>query len=378
MTQAIHFFDLRKQNQLLKDELEIAMQAVIEQGHFIKGKQVTEFENQLATQLNVRHVIACGNGTDALQIALMALQLKPGDEVIVPAFTYIATIEVISLLGLVPVLADIEPSTFNISIESIKSIIGPKTKAIIPVHLFGQCANMQAIIEIANSNQLKVIEDAAQAIGSEYKLPSGATTFAGCMGDIGTTSFFPTKNLSCFGDGGALFTNNDELAKQIRMIANHGQQKQYEHEIIGINSRLDTIQAAVLQVKLKHLSSFQTNRIANATFYADQLKKTTGIVTPFQATDSTHVFNQYTVRIKNGNRDPLRNFLTNAGIASTIYYPKPVHQQVAYANTCMIRTSLENAEMACKEVLSLPIYPELSRDELNAVVTGIKEGLNQL
>jgi UDP-2-acetamido-2-deoxy-ribo-hexuluronate aminotransferase len=363
----ISFFELNRQNQDLKSELSIAIQSVIEKGQFIKGKEIELFENQLAAYLRVKHVIACGNGTDALQIALMSLQLKPGDEVIVPAFTYIASIEVIVLLGLTPVLADIEPDTFNISIESLKNCIGPKTKAIIPVHLFGQCANMEAILEIANQYHLAVIEDNAQSIGAICKFSSEETAFAGCMGDIGTTSFFPSKNLSCFGDGGALFTNNDELAKKIRMIANHGQSVQYKHDYIGVNSRLDTLQAAILKIKLSHLPSFESNRISNANLYLTLLNNLEGIELPYKAGFSTHVYNQFTIRIKNGKRDALKAQLALNGIPSMVYYASMVHEQNAYQNKCITRTGLPNANMACKEVLSLPIYPELQKEEIETI-----------
>lgn len=378
MTNNIQFFDIKRQNQQLKQELDTAIQSVIEQGQFIKGKEITTFENQLATHLNVKHVISCGNGTDALQIALMAMQLQAGDEVIVPAFTYIATIEVIALLGLTPVLVDIDLDTYCISTESIQTCITPRTKAIIPVHLFGQCANMDAVIEIARTNKLYVLEDAAQAIGSSYTFNSGKSAFAGCMGDIGTSSFFPTKNLSCFGDGGVIFTNNDLFAKQIRMIANHGQQQQYIHEMVGVNSRLDTLQAVILQVKLKQLTSFQLKRKANADLYSNAFKDLAEIVIPFEASNCSHVFNQYTLRIKNGKRDALKNYLTRKGIATAIYYPMPLHQQLAYQSKCIIRTSLKNAEQACTEVLSLPIYPELKTEEIEQVINALKLGLGEL
>jgi dTDP-4-amino-4,6-dideoxygalactose transaminase len=374
----ISFFELNRQNQSLQTELSAAIQSVIDKGQFIRGKEIEQFENQLAKYLNVKHVISCGNGTDALQIALMSLELKPGDEVIVPAFTYIASIEVIVLLGLTPVLADIEYDSLNISIESVKSCIGPKTKAILPVHLFGQCANMEAILAVAKQYHLAVIEDNAQSLGAEFKFTKGESAFAGCIGDIGTTSFFPSKNLSCFGDGGALFTNNDDLAKKIRMIANHGQIVQYKHEIIGVNSRLDTLQAAILKVKLMHLASFQFNRIANAKLYLELLKEIEGIELPVKSAFSTHVYNQFTLRIKNGKRDLLKSELAKNGIPTMVYYTNLVSEQAAYLNKCIVRTSLNIAEQTCKEVIALPIYPELKKEEITETINQLKLTLKSI
>jgi len=374
----ISFFELNRQNQSLQNELSAAIQSVIDKGQFIKGKEIEQFENQLAKYLNVKHVISCGNGTDALQIALMSLQLKPGDEVIVPAFTYIASIEVIVLLGLTPVLADIEYDSLNISIESVKSCIGPKTKAILPVHLFGQCANMEAILALAKQYHLAVIEDNAQSLGAEFKFNNGESAFAGCMGHIGTTSFFPSKNLSCFGDGGALFTNNDDLAKKIRMIANHGQIAQYKHELIGVNSRLDTLQAAILEVKLMHLASFQSKRIANAKLYLELLSGIEGIELPVKSAFSTHVYNQFVLRIKNGKRDLLKSELAKNGIPAMVYYPKLVNEQAAYLNKCIQRTSLNIAEQTCKEVIALPIYPELKKEEITETINQLKLTLKSI
>jgi len=374
----ISFFELNRQNQSLQTELSEAIQSVIDKGQFIRGKEIEQFENQLAKYLNVKHVISCGNGTDALQIALMSLQLKPGDEVIVPAFTYIASIEVIVLLGLTPVLADIEYDSLNISIESVKSCIGPKTKAILPVHLFGQCANMEGILALAKQYHLAVIEDNAQSLGAEFKFNNGESAFAGCMGHIGTTSFFPSKNLSCFGDGGALFTNNDDLAKKIRMIANHGQIAQYKHELIGVNSRLDTLQAAILEVKLMHLASFQSKRIANAKLYLELLSGIEGIELPVKSAFSTHVYNQFVLRIKNGKRDLLKSELAKNGIPTMVYYPKLVNEQAAYLNKCIQRTSLNIAEQTCKEVIALPIYPELKKEEITDTINQLELTLKSI
>ena len=285
---------------------------------------------------------------------------------------------VIVLLGLTPVLADIEYDSLNISIESVKSCIGPKTKAILPVHLFGQCANMEAILALAKQYHLAVIEDNAQSLGAEFKFNNGESAFAGCMGHIGTTSFFPSKNLSCFGDGGALFTNNDDLAKKIRMIANHGQIAQYKHELIGVNSRLDTLQAAILEVKLMHLASFQSKRIANAKLYLELLSGIEGIELPVKSAFSTHVYNQFVLRIKNGKRDLLKSELAKNGIPAMVYYPKLVNEQAAYLNKCIQRTSLNIAEQTCKEVIALPIYPELKKEEITETINQLKFTLKSI
>ena len=329
MNKNIQMVDLKSQYKNIKEEINSAILNVIDKGQFIKGPEVTEFEENLKSYLNVKHVIACANGTDALQIAMMALNLKQGDEIIVPVFTYIASAEVIGLLGLKPIMVDVEPDTFCIDVTKMENVISSKTKAIVPVHLFGQCANMDEILDLANKYQLFVIEDTAQAIGSIYTFQDGSKVSAGCMGDIGTTSFFPSKNLGCYGDGGALLTNNDELAESLRMICNHGQKVQYVHDIIGVNSRLDTIQAAILNVKLGQLRSYENSRNQAAKWYDNLLSGLDWLQIPKRRANSTHVFHQYTVKIKTGKaqRDAIRVEMGKLGIPTMIYYPIPLHQQ---------------------------------------------------
>ena len=306
------------------------IQEVIDTTTFIKGGKVNDFQRNLESYLNVKHVIPVGNGTDALQIALMALGLKPGDEVITPTFTFIATAEVVALLGLTPVMVDVDFDTFNISVESVKKAITPKTKAIVPVHLFGQNADMEAILTLAKEHNLYVIEDACQSISSVYTFSDGSKVQSGCMGDIGCTSFFPSKNLGCFGDGGAIFTNNDELAANMRAIANHGMVVRYNHDLIGVNSRLDSIQAAVLEVKLKHLDEYNTARNSTADFYDKVFFKIDKLIIPARSTKSTHVFHQYTLKLNGVNRSELQKYLADKGIPAMIYYPVPLHLQKAY------------------------------------------------
>jgi len=355
--------DLKSQYLKIKSAVDEEIQRVIDSSAFIKGEAVAEFENNLATYLNVNHVISCGNGTDALQIALMALGLTRGDEVIVPSFSFIATAEVIALLGLEPIFVDDDQDTFNIDVESIKEAITPKTKAIIPVHLFGQCANMNEIMDIAHEHNLYVIEDNAQAIGADY-LIKNENHKAGTIGHIGCTSFFPSKNLGAYGDGGALFTNSDELADQIRMIVNHGSKVKYYHEVLGVNSRLDTLQAAVLNVKLKYLDEYIAARQKAASFYDNAFRNTPMLQIPFRAKESSHVFHQYTIIIENNSlRDYLKYTLSNKSIPSMIYYPVPLHKQTAFKKFSK-DMCLRNAEELSKKVLSLLMHTELKSQQL--------------
>lgn len=372
----IQMVNLLDQYYKIKSEIDRAIQDVINSTQFIKGKKVTEFQVGLENYLNINKVIACANGTDALQISLMALNLKPGDEVIVPAFTYVATAEVIGLLGLTPVIVDVDEKTFNLTGEIVEKAITEKTRLIVPVHLFGQCADMESIMDVANKHQLKVVEDTAQAIGADYTFSNGKRVKAGCMGDIGTTSFFPSKNLGCFGDGGALFTNDLELAEKIRIISNHGQSVQYIHEQIGVNSRLDTIQAAVLLEKLVHLDDYNLNRRKVADAYDLAFIDIAELEIPFRNPSSTHVFHQYTIKVKNGKRDSLKNYLKEKDIPSMIYYPMPLHFQKAFQSISKLSGKLEVSESLCSEVLSLPIHTEMRKEELNYIIENITRFFN--
>lgn len=360
---SIQMVDLKSQYQKIKNEIDGAIQEVIENAQFIKGPCVNEFETNLSKYLNVKHVISCANGTDALQIAMMALGLKPGDEVIVPVFTYIATAEVIGLLGLIPVMVDVDADTFCIDVNQVEAVITERTRAIVPVHLFGQCANMDVIVTLARKYNLFVIEDTAQAIGAIYTFQDGSNKSSGCIGDIGTTSFFPSKNLGCYGDGGALFTNNDQLAEKLRMICNHGQKVQYVHDVIGVNSRLDTIQAAILNVKLKYLRQYEENRRQAADWYDEALKDVEWLQIPKRVPNSTHVFHQYTLKIKGGKeaRDMVKSKLAEEGIPSMIYYPIPLHFQKAFSSAYYSEGSFRVSESLCDSVLSLPIHTEMNK-----------------
>lgn len=351
--------DLVSQYQSLKPEIDQAIQDICSTATFIKGPAVQNFERNLADYLNVKQVIGCANGTDALQIALMALDLKPGDEVIVPAFTYVATAEVIGLLNLTPVMVDVSSTTFNTTIDLLENALTSNTKAIVPVHLFGQSANMEAIMHFARAHNLFVVEDNAQAIGADYTFSDGRVAKTGTIGDIGTTSFFPSKNLGCYGDGGALFTNNEVLADRIRMIANHGQEKRYYHAVIGCNSRLDSIQAAVLDIKLKHLDAYCQARLQVANTYDQAFQDIEAIQTPIRAAHSSHVFHQYTLTIKNGKRDALAEHLKKHSIPFGIYYPVPLYQQKAFSKYVTGSFSLPNTEILCASVISLPIHTEM-------------------
>lgn len=373
--------DLRGQYEKIKSEVNTSVQKVIDNAAFINGPQVKEFSENLAKYLNVKHVITCANGTDALQIALMALGLKPGDEVIVPAFTYVATAEVIGLLGLTPVMVDVNYDTFNVELKNIEKALSPKTKAIVPVHLFGQSADMEPILQFANKHHLFVIEDNAQAFGTVYTFSDGHKAFTGTMGTIGCTSFFPTKNLGCYGDGGALYTNDDELAEKIHMIANHGQKVKYHHLVIGCNSRLDTIHAAILDVKLKHLDSYLAARQEAAEYYNNALKDVKGIIIPKVIKNSTATYHQYTLKIVDGEvvgkdgvskRDALRAFLAEAGIPSMIYYPLPLQEQDAFKPITREAEPLPISKKLAYSVLSLPMHTELTHWIQDEVIESVK------
>ena len=365
--------DLKSQYQQIKEEINAGIQEVIDSTAFIKGGKVNDFQHNLETYLGVKHVIPVGNGTDALQIALMALNLKSGDEVITPTFTFIATAEVVALLGLTPVVVDVEPDTFNISIESIKKAITPKTKAIVPVHLFGQNADMEAILQIAKEHHLIVIEDACQSIGSVYTFKNGEKVQSGCMGDIGCTSFFPSKNLGCYGDGGAIFTNNDELAAKMRSVTNHGMVVRYHHDVVGVNSRLDSIQAAILDAKLKYLDKYTQARQNAAAFYDKAFSGCDKITIPARNCASTHVFHQYTIKLNGVDRADLQKKLAEKNIPAMIYYPVPLHLQKAYKNDRYKQGDFPNAEMLCSCVLSLPMHTELDEDQLKYITENVLE-----
>lgn len=368
----IQMVDLLSQYQHIENEINAGIQEVINTSSFINGPKVNEFAKSLETYLNVRHVIPCGNGTDALQIALMAIGLKPGDEVIVPAFTYVANAEVIGLLGLTPVMVDVDYLSFNVTLSNLRKALSFKTKAIIPVHLFGQSCDMKPIMDFANEHSLYVIEDNAQAIGARYKFPDGISMHTGTIGHIGCTSFFPSKNLGCYGDGGAIMTNDDELAERLQMIANHGQKKKYHHDIIGCNSRLDSIQASILNTKLKHLDEYNKARYEAAQYYSINLNDIEGIIIPAEMSFSTHVYHQYTLKVKKGKRDELKKILADAGIPSMIYYPLPLNEQIAFSNISRIAESLSVSTELCSSVLSLPIHTELSREEQDYIIETIK------
>jgi dTDP-4-amino-4,6-dideoxygalactose transaminase len=367
----IQMVDLKSQYDKIKPEIDEAIQQVIDSTAFIKGEAISRFQHNLEKYLGVKHIIPVGNGTDALQIALMALDLKAGDEIITPTFTFIATAEVVALLGLTPVVVDVDFDTFNISVESIKKAITPRTKAIVPVHLFGQCANMEEILKIAKEHNLFVIEDACQSIGAVYTFSNGTKAQSGTMGDIGCTSFFPSKNLGCFGDGGAIFTNSDNLAKRIQKIANHGMEIRYYHDEIGVNSRLDTIQAAILDVKLKYLNDYIAARQKAAAFYDNAFKNNSKIIIPEKNPQSTHVFHQYTLKLQGINRNELQKKLAEKQIPAMIYYPVPLHLQKAYKSDRYKSGDFPVAEQLCDCVLSLPMHTELNQEQLQFIVENV-------
>lgn len=372
--------DLKGQYQKIKAEVDAGIQNVIDHTAFINGPIVEEFARNLSEYMGGCHVITCGNGTDALQIALMVLDLKPGDEIIVPAFTYVASAEVIGLLGLTPVMVDVDYETFNVTVDNLKKALSDKTKAIIPVHLFGQSCDMEPILTFAKKNNLYVIEDNAQAIGAEYTFSDGHKEKTGAMGTIGCTSFFPSKNLGCYGDGGAIFCKDDELAERIRMITNHGQKVKYHHSVIGCNSRLDSIQAAILNVKLKRLDEYGHTRHEAASYYTAKLKafdpEQKYFITPKELENSTHVYHQYTLKVLNGKRDALRQFLADVGIPSMIYYPLPLQEQEAYKNITRAAEELNVSKDITYSVLSLPVHTEMTHDIQDEVIEKIIDFFN--
>lgn len=360
----IKMVDLHLQYLRIKDEIDEAIDRVLTSTAFIQGPEVEEFSKDLAKYTGAGFVIPCANGTDALQIAMMALEFKPGDEVILPVHTYVATAEVVTLLGLTPVFTDVDDATFNIDVAQLEEKITSRTVAIAPVHLYGQCANMEAILKLADQYELHLIEDAAQSLSAEYIFSDGRRKKSGTIGTIGITSFFPSKNLGCFGDGGALFTNNEALAEKIKMIANHGQKIKYHHEIIGVNSRLDTLQAAVLKVKLKHLEEYTKQRGMVAAKYDQSFGGADHFKTPFRSSFSTHAFHQYTLKVKNGTRNALKQYLAEEGIPTMIYYPVPLHLQKAFRRREYQEGSFPVAEKLSKSVISLPIHTEMSEDQI--------------
>ncbi|MDM1523789.1 MULTISPECIES: DegT/DnrJ/EryC1/StrS aminotransferase family protein [unclassified Empedobacter] len=364
----IQMVDLQSQYQKIKGDVDAAIMNVLDSAAFINGPEVKQFETELQEYLNVKHVIPCGNGTDALQIALMALGLEPGDEVITADFTFAATVEVIDLLKLNSVLVDVDYDTFTIDTEKLKAAITPKTKAIIPVHLFGQCANMDEIMAIAKEHNLYVIEDTAQAIGAEYKGQK-----AGTIGHIGCTSFFPSKNLGCYGDGGAIFTNDDDIAHRLRGIVNHGMYKRYYHDEVGVNSRLDSVQAAVLRRKLPFLDEYNAARNKAAAYYSEAFKDIDALITPSKGEDTTHVFHQYTLRVTNGKRNELQAFLTEKEIPAMIYYPVPLRKQKAYDNGHYNDADFPNTNKLVEEVMSLPMHTELEEEQLVYITSAVRE-----
>ncbi|HSJ12431.1 MAG TPA: DegT/DnrJ/EryC1/StrS family aminotransferase [Gillisia sp.] len=373
----IQMVDLQGQYHTIKDEINTSLQEIMETSAFINGPEVQKFQKELEEYLQVKHVIPCANGTDALQIAMMGLGLQPGDEVITADFTFAATVEVIALLQLTPVLVDVEPDTFNIDPTAIRKAITPRTRAIVPVHLFGQTANMDAIMEIAREHNLYVIEDNAQAIGANFHSKDGKTLKAGAIGDVASTSFFPSKNLGCFGDGGAIFTNDDELAHMIRGIVNHGMYERYHHDVVGVNSRLDSFQAAVLRAKLPHLDEYNAARQASAAKYDEAFKDQENILTPFRAGEpDTHVFHQYTLKITNGKRDELVKHLNEKGIPCGVYYPIPLHSQKAYKSSRYNEADFPVTNKLIKEVISLPMHTELTDDQIQHISQTVIEFVN--
>lgn len=368
----IEMVDLERQYLKIQSSIDEAILSVVRNQKFINGPEVREFSEKLSTYLGGVNVITCANGTDALQIAFMALDLQPGDEVIVPSFTYVATAEVIGLLKLVPVMVDVDPDTFNITADIIKQAISARTRAVVPVHLFGQCAGMEDIMELARENNLYVIEDAAQSLGAEYTFKNKVIKSAGTIGHIGCTSFFPSKNLGCYGDGGAVFTADAGLAEKIRMIANHGQNKKYSHKYIGVNSRLDTLQAAILNVKIDKLNSYLAARQAAAAKYDDAFSDIQDLRVPFRDKQTSHVFHQYTLIVPEGKRNALKNYLEKAGIPSMIYYPIPLNKQEAFSSIGISPSVPAVSEKLCKTVLSLPMHTELDNEQQKYIIENVR------
>jgi UDP-2-acetamido-2-deoxy-ribo-hexuluronate aminotransferase len=373
----IQMVDLVSQYQEIKPAVDKAIMDVIEKAQFINGPEVHSFQKEMESYLGVKHVIPLANGTDALQISLMALGLKPGDEVITPSFTYIATTEVMALLGLKPVFVDVDVDTFCISHQDIEAAITPKTKAIVPVHLYGQAAAMKEIMEIAKKHNLFVVEDNAQAIGCDYYYSDTEIVKTGTIGDIGCTSFFPSKNLGCYGDGGAICTNSDELAEQIRMIANHGQSKRYYHDVVGCNSRLDSVQAAVLRIKLPKLNDYNDKRRAVADHYDRFFSEHPQVQPPVRALDSKHVFHQYTVQLDGLDRDEMQKYLAEKGVPSMIYYPVPAHKQKMFASFGSANTKLPRTDYLTERVISFPVHTEMTDEQLNFICGHIAEFIKQ-
>ena len=373
----IQMVDLRSQYLKIKDEIDAGIQEVVDSCAFVNGPAVKNFQADLESYLGAKHVIPCANGTDALQVAMMALGLKPGDEVITTSFTFIATAEVIALLGLTPVLVDVEADTFNIDPIAVEKAITPKTKAIVPVHLFGQCANMEALQAIADKHELFIIEDTCQAIGADYIFNDGSRKKAGTMGEIGCTSFFPSKNLGCYGDGGAIFTNDDKLADEMRSIVNHGMKVRYYHDIIGVNSRLDAIQAAILGVKLQHLDEYAVERNRAADYYDNAFKDYPQLQTPVRWDKTTHVFHQYTLVTEGIDREALQQHLMSKDVPAMIYYPVPLHMQKAYLDPRYTEGDFPITEMLSEKVISLPMSSELDEEQLEYITSSVIEFLEK-
>lgn len=374
----LQMVDLQGQYRKIKDEIDISIQEVIDYAAFINGPQVKSFTANLENYLGVKHVIPCANGTDALQIAMMALDLQPGDEIITPSYTYFATVEVVGLLHLKPVFCEVNKQTFTIDVNEIEKLITPKTKAIVPVHLFGQSADMEPILAIAKKHNLYVIEDNAQAIGGYYTFSDGRKVANGCMGTIGTTSFFPSKNLGCYGDGGAIFTNDSDLAQKLKMVANHGQREKYIHEIIGCNSRLDTMQAAILNVKLKYLDDYCEARRKVAAFYDTAFANHPKIITPFKASYSHHVYHQYNIQVVDVDRNELMKKLLELGIPSMIYYPIPAHKQKIFENIDVTGTNLDLTNWLVDHVIAIPIHTEMTQEQMEYISTNFLNIINNL
>ena len=373
----IQMVDLQGQYAKIKGEMDSALQGVLASSRFVRGPEVAAFEEELASYTGSRCVVSCASGTDALQLALMALGLQPGDEVVTVPFTFVSTVEVIALLGLKPVFVDVRPDTFCMDVTQVESAITPRTKAILPVHLFGQCVDMKPLLDIARRHGLFVVEDACQAIGAQVRFPDGSLHTAGTMGDIGCTSFFPSKNLGCYGDGGALFTQKEDFAEKLRLMANHGMRQCYHYECVGLNSRLDTLQAAVLRVKLRHLDSFTAARQAAAADYTAALANSPFLETPAIAPHSTHVFHQYTLKLKGAERQSLVENLSAAGIPTAVYYPVPLHLQEAYASLGYRRGDFPVSEHLSECVLSLPMHTELSQEQIQYIVRTLLQELQK-
>jgi len=367
----IQMVDLMGQYRKIKDQIDKNLIDCIESGRFVNGPIVTDFCNNLSKYLNIKHVIPCANGTDAIQIAFMALGLRPGDEIICPSWTYIATAEAAAILGLKPVMCDVDPDTFNVSSKYIEPLITEKTRAIVPVHLYGQSCEMEGIMNLAKKYNLKVVEDNAQAIGSIYTFSNAEKKYAGTIGDIGTTSFYPAKNLGCYGDGGAIFTNNDKLAEKIRMIVNHGENKKYHHKYIGCNSRLDSIQAVILNIKLKYLDDYNSTRRIMANNYNIAFQNINYLQTPIEIDNSTHVYHQYTLKVLNGKRNELKEYLQKNGIPTMIYYPIPLYKQEAFSKYVDSNYYLKNTEELSMNVLSLPIHTEIENSYQDFIIDKI-------